>query len=801
MAGISDKVWAKSDSQSLIEHVEDCLVIFSQLKQALPQLPHIAGLSNFWELLFFAVYLHDIGKCHREFQNYIRDKENLWCNQRHEIYSVPFVDKLSLNQAEISLIKRVILSHHKTFDVLINKYKTPEELQTELDLFWRNQKIFRKKFSSKKQIFHPEDFVKNLQFWMEVNYIKYMFAAMEVWYKKYFIQHKPLNLKQINIQQQKHPIENIAKPYYGKMELPTEHIYWQNMLLWGALKICDHHGSAKISRIYLLGSEQFLFLDRLQNKLQVAGSDFYTHQKKCFEQDGNVILVAPTGSGKTEAAMGWLKNQILKRQGRAFYILPYTASINAMHKRLVNAISQKETIVQSGFVGIQHGKLLQYLASLFEDTTTTVLQNIKKNKKIRRLRDQQRKLIYPLKVVTPFQILKYFYGVKGFEMGFTELAGSYLIFDEIHAYDSVTFAQILVSLRYLIRYLDCRVLIMTATLPSFMLNELKSVLNVKEVIYADKQFLENYSRHKVSIIDGSIFEQLERINRYLRLGKRVIVTCNTVKNAQNIYKAITDNSVIDAKEITLLHSRFNANDRNRKEKGAFKENTRILVGTQAIEVSLDIDYDVIFSEPAPLDALLQRFGRINRKRQKGICPVYVCRVGGEYDSFIYPQKVIERTINALESIDVIQEIVVQELLDKVYPDWEEHQATYENTFRGFEQSIYALQPFTAHKENEEEFYDKFDGVQVLPSCFIKIYKQLVSQYNFIEAQKYFVTIRQGLYQKLKNENLIYTDTFTFERLDGQHITDKIIVARCKYSSELGLTDEPEYLNWVEDQFF
>jgi CRISPR-associated endonuclease/helicase Cas3 len=48
-----------------------------------------------------------------------------------------------------------------------------------------------------------------------------------------------------------------------------------------------------------------------------------------------------------------------------------------------------------------------------------------------------------------------------------------------------------------------------------------------------------------------------------------------------------------------------------------------LIGTQAIEVSLDIDYDVIFSDPAPLDALIQRFGRVNRKRLKSPCPCLV----------------------------------------------------------------------------------------------------------------------------------------------------------------------------------
>ena len=75
----------------------------------------------------------------------------------------------------------------------------------------------------------------------------------------------------------------------------------------------------------------------------------------------------------------------------------------------------------------------------------------------------------------------------------------------------------------------------------------------------------------------------------------------------------------------------------------------LLVGTQAVEVSLDIDFDCLFSEPAPIDALIQRFGRINRKGRKGICDVCICKEGGENDPFIYSRDKVERTLNAFMS--------------------------------------------------------------------------------------------------------------------------------------------------------
>lgn len=106
--------------------------------------------------------------------------------------------------------------------------------------------------------------------------------------------------------------------------------------------------------------------------------------------------------------------------------------------------------------------------------------------------------------------------------------------------------------------------------------------------------------------------------------------------------------------------------------------SRLLVGTQAIEVSLDIDYDTIYTEPAPLDALIQRFGRVNRKRQKGLCVCHVFDTQNEKDKFIYNEAVVSRSIEILHKIEekdegIIHEKDLQAYIDKVYPDWEDCQ--------------------------------------------------------------------------------------------------------------------------------
>lgn len=84
--------------------------------------------------------------------------------------------------------------------------------------------------------------------------------------------------------------------------------------------------------------------------------------------------------------------------------------------------------------------------------------------------------------------------------------------------------------------------------------------------------------------------------------------CNTVEKAQELYKILKEFSPL------LLHSRFTRFDRNFKENIVLREDFKgILISTQVVEVSLDIDFDVLITEMAPLDVLVQRMGRIYRR--------------------------------------------------------------------------------------------------------------------------------------------------------------------------------------------
>jgi len=775
-------ILAKSDGTTLEQHIEDCLIVRTQLMSALPTLPAITSLSRFWDILFAAVYLHDFGKSQKEFQKVLLKKSNTWERQRHELYSVPFVDKLDLNKKDRDLIKRAVLGHHKDFYTLYSEY-------------WKNDETlvfeFRQKWKRKGLKAHPADFNYNLRARLQISDLQKIIAGFEDIARQHNIAHVHLNNK-ISLADQPHPYKSIAKTERGYDY--DSAAYLQNLLLWGSLKICDHYGSAGVKRIHILNDNHFSFLDSLEADLAQKGADFYEHQKTCFQKKGNCILIAPTGSGKTESAIGWLREEIKKHQGRVFYVLPYTASINAMHKRLSLKMDNVSETELSEIVGVQHGNLPPYLAR-YVDQIAEIKTTRERNARIKILKEQFRRIEHPIKITTPFQLLKYFYGVKGFEMGLAQLAGAKIIFDEIHAYDAITFAQILVMLKVLSSRFRCSVLVMTATLPSFMLQELKTALNVKNEIRADDEFLKSNIRHSIHLIEKSIEDIFPEVKSFLNDNKRIIIVCNTVQRAQAVFDTLQNDIDIASASIALLHGRFNAMDRLKNEARAFEKKTKILIGTQAIEVSLDIDYDVMFTEPAPLDALLQRFGRINRMSKNAPCPIFICKIGGPNDKYIYPPEIVKKTLDVLQDIDVLREQQIQELLDRVYPDWlPDQKKDFVRTKKAFQDSFVSLQPYSANKEREQDFYEKFTGIKVLPAQFLLDYKELIEKFDFIRAEQLLVNIHHGMYFKLKQNpegSQIEMRIIDVIRDDDKIERHYITVAKCKYDHSKGMTDEYE----------
>ena len=724
---------AKSEpAVPLYQHIEDCLSVWRQLRCCMPDIP-VDDKKRFWILVRDAIVFHDTGKSHREFQKMLRGKSAAWYHQRHELFSLYFI--LNSNIHLKAIVAYAVLGHHKSLDnirdFVLKNYTTADDDE------WSDDDEL-----SYEQECHQ----------MDISYISDM-------------------LQEFGIQALGNEVPDIValiRAARNIFQINNCNIRLQLLLLVGALKECDHMASAGLLRLEQLSPTDFSYLDHYP---------LFAHQQSDAQAIGNVILQAPTGSGKTEAAMAWLNCQLQNRgQGRTYYILPYTASINAMFERLNNTIGKNK-------IGLMHGSLLQYLETRMSDGSTDTSS-------LRRLADEYQSMLAPLKVVTPFQLLKYLYGLKGFEKGIFEMCGGYFIIDEIHAYDVKLFAQIMALLSFAAKTLDVRIHVMTATLPTFMKNEIVKAIGAYQTITADDELYHNFVRHRVKLIPGHLIDSLSVIQEDIDAGMKVLVVCNTVDSAQLVYQQL------DAPNKVLLHGRFNSEDRFLKESLLKKDSVNLLVGTQAIEISLDIDFDVLYSEPAPLDALLQRFGRINRKREKGICHCYVFEERNDADKYIYPNKeVIARTLDVIRTIEkadegIVYEEKLQKAIDRVYPHWEENdEVVYNDTLKLFSDFInHDMRALNYIPQREEDFYRQFDGIKVLPSCLWEKYKARIANYQFVKAKALLVNITHQRFMAFTTQNVIEKRHIAFpSSKDEDTINSSVVwVINRKYSHDVGL---------------
>lgn len=744
---------------SLPQHIMDVLLVRQTLRLQFPKAVAVAG-SSFWDDLWWSLLLHDMGKVHREFQKLLADQPNQWQRQRHELFSLPIVATLAPAESRQRILWAVA-GHHKDF----------KRLRSFLDeRYLTKDPLLRKA----RQLAFATDFQENIA-------LADVRGVLGIWNVQ--VPKTPAAINPIDVVQLPEAGYYVADPAGCALTL-----------LAGAFQHCDHLGSARVTKLLTLNQARFKAFD---DKLKTW--TLHQHQAEAARTSGNVLLTAPTGAGKTETALLWLKQQA-KDLGatRLFYVLPNRASINAMHRRM-------EANFGKELPAVLHGKLSDFL---YRTATNLEDSRAKRLHKMRDLREQFRTLARPLKTMTPFQAIKHLYGLRGFEKGWFEWVGSCFVFDEIHAYEPKVFAELILLIEVVTRQLGARVLVMTATLPDHFRAQLVSALGTHTAIAAAPALYPAFNRHRVQVLPGRLADNLPLIKQRLTTPKadgkpcRVLVVANTVAQAQDVFKelrVLVLDYALDKSAALLLHGRFNARDRSAKEQELeHAENIQLLVGTQAIEVSLDIDFDVIYSEPAPLDALIQRLGRVNRQRKKGLSDCFIFDEANPDDRFIYKDReVVKRTLEKLAEVEaaggILEERQLQQHLNFVYDGWQpKAQASYEQHLAHLRYNLaHILQPFSADPTREEEFYKKFDGVPVVPYELETEYQQYLEKFDFIEAESLTVSIRAGTFAGGKEEGWItrsFVAAFSSAKADEPDSLKTLpyYVIHHPYSAELGL---------------
>lgn len=305
-------------------------------------------------------------------------------------------------------------------------------------------------------------------------------------------------------------------------------------------------------------------------------------------EDKNNIIIASTGMGKTEASLLWIGNN------KGFFTLPLRVSINAIYDR-----------IKSESIDFQNTGLLH------SDTYSEYLKRNNDNSFDDYYYYQTKQMSLPLTICTLDQLVDFIFRYPGFEIKLATLAYSKLIIDEVQVYSPEFIGYLICALKF-ITDVGGKFSIVTATFPPIIEHFMKEN-NIP--FNKGPEFLKPQIRHKVKVIEDNV--NIDTIKKNYK-NKKVLVICNTVKKAQEVYRKLQD---IKDTNIYLLHSRFINKDRRKLEdkikamgKKYCKE-TGIWVATQIVEASLDIDFDELYTELSDLSGLFQRMGRVYRNRE------------------------------------------------------------------------------------------------------------------------------------------------------------------------------------------
>lgn len=493
------------------------------------------------------------------------------------------------------------------------------------------------------------------------------------------------------------------------------------ILLKGYLQYCDHVASAGIKDIEKGFNSIEKFKYETFNSIQKEVLNLKTKE--------DIMIIGPTGLGKTATSLYWSNlMQNNDKSKRIYYLLPYTASINALYKDMTS---------KDISVSMMHSRV-EYFLDKMNVENTKEMQNI------------FRKSVKQLNISTIYQIVKAIFSCKRYEMLLAQLKDSIFIIDEIHCFDIEQLSLLLTTLKFLKDKLNISICIMSASIPSNMQELIRREFGINKLIKASKE--DYLKRHKLYRINKNILDDIDKIKNDLDNGKKVIVCVNSVNLSQELYTKLKNYNP------TLIHSRFNSRDREKAEKNI--KNSNLLIGTQAIEVSLDISYDVMYTEIAPFDSLQQRFGRINRRGEKGLANIFIYNISNN----IYNEQLINRTdmvINKIINKDnrIVLEENTQAYLDEVYIDLD--MANYNKTSKKINDIIKTLRVATFNKSATDDLCSS-NTISVLPKSLFDEYKKLMEEKKYLEANSLFVNIGSYMLQYVMKVDNIYVVDFIYD---------------------------------------
>lgn len=719
---------AKSNPQETIqEHTDNLITNYQLIKKLYPE------INVDWYLLELVCLLHDLGKMNHYFQKRLRTNHKFTKEIPHGYLSVAFVPiqklkTIGYSKAEITLVYIAIARHHE------RKRRVNNE----------DWKIEVQKLIEPWKEFYYENLGDNAEYKENVS-LSYFYPE--------------------------------ARIFEGENTVEIEN-FKNYVQLKGLLNRIDFAASAGID----VELENDFLQESMEHQLanfqeKNAAADWNLLQKYMLQhQNENVVVIAETGMGKTEAGLLWLGNH------KGFFTLPLRTAINAIYTRVTREIV---TDKQAQRVGLLHSETYsQYL--LHEENTEMEIDEYY---------TRTRQMSLPVTICTLDQLFDFVFRYAGFEHKLATLSYSKVIIDEIQMYSPDLLAYLILGLSYIDKF-GGKFCVMTATLPGIVLDLLHD--NEVDFIQPEEKFVSERVRHSVEVVHTEIDSAF--IEPFFA-GNRILVICNTISKAKKIYSELK--AMFPNKKVRLIHSQFIKKDRSKKEEEIFEDGQKdnpescIWVATQVVEASLDIDFDLLFTELSDINGLFQRMGRCYRNRALDVdMNVYVfdggekvCSGVGQFIDktiFMNSKKALEKCNGALtemKKMEIVEQIYSTEALKKSeFYDELTQALNYVKSFDSYEldkkevrskfrniNSITAI-PATVWQENKEEITSYME-ILARSSKEVSKKEKMIARTNLAE---FMLNIPDYLYKKSEGE---------VHRINRY---ETVIEFKCDYSEDIGI---------------
>ena len=454
-------------------------------------------------------------------------------------------------------------------------------------------------------------------------------------------------------------------------------------------------------------------------------------------QNDNHVVIASTGIGKTEGALYWLG------QDKGIFTLPLKVSINAIYDRIHKDFGYKQ-------VGLLHSDMRSEYAKRAGDQDLDLFAI-----------NHTKQLAQPLTITTLDQVIDFVGLYPGFELKLAIFSYSKFIIDEIQMYSPRLVAFILMGLKY-ITDMGGKFLIMTATLPPLFIEAMhKLKIPFKQ---PDNPFLKLnehgkvMNRHVIQIMERDL--TVEEVAAH-SLNQKVLIIVNTVKKAQELYDAF----IYADSEVNLLHSRFIKNDRYEKEESIKKlgkrdcDETGIWITTQLVEASVDIDFDILFTELSEATGLFQRMGRVYRGRDyKNTTPNVYVFTGYELPTGVSEsdkRSVVDYTIyqKSREVLlqynnQLLKEKTKMDIINQIYS----REALGDNCIylREFDVTLAQLENVLPYEEKEKPTLRDIENQTIIPFAIYQEKEEEIQKIQKKLKEKLSLQLRITLLDQLQN---------------------------------------------------